>query len=280
MTEAQLRKILERVRRQQLSIGEAAQQIQMARGFVDVGFAKIDTDRERRCGLPEIVFCEGKEPEQVAQIMRHLHANASLILATRATEQIFSAVQRTLPTAIFHQAARLISVGEPKPPCGGTVLVLTAGTSDIPVAEEAAVTCGLLGNRIEREFDVGVAGVHRLLAHPEKIQSASVLIVVAGMDGVLPSLVGGLVSQPVIALPTSQGYGASFQGLAALLTMLNSCAPGVAVVNIDNGLGAGVLASRINQMNLGPDVAHLVATSGSRTRRRPAGLSARAVTPA
>ncbi|MBI1743565.1 nickel pincer cofactor biosynthesis protein LarB [Candidatus Acetothermia bacterium] len=250
MTEAELRKILERVQCKQISVGDAVKQLQALAGFLDLDFAKLDTDREHRCGLPEIIFCEGKDPKHIPQLLDQLRTNASLVLATRATPEVFSLVKRVIPSAIYHEPARIISIGEPKKTQGGTVLVLTAGTSDIPVAEEAAVTCELMGNEVMREYDVGVAGLHRLLAKIEKIQSANVLIVVAGMDGALPSVIGGLVKKTVIAVPTSRGYGASFQGLSALLTMLNSCAPGVAVVNIDNGFGAGVLASRINQMNL------------------------------
>jgi len=250
MTEADLKKILERVQLKQIPVGDAVKQLQALAGFLDLDFAKLDTDREHRCGLPEVIFCEGKDPKHIPQLVDQLRANASLVLATRATPEIFSLVKRVIPRATYHEQARIIAIGEPKQTQGGTVLVLTAGTSDIPVAEEAAVTCELLGNEVMREYDVGVAGLHRLLVKAEKIQNANVLIVIAGMDGALPSVVGGLVKNPVIAVPTSCGYGASFQGLAALLTMLNSCAPGVAVVNIDNGFGAGVLASRINQMNL------------------------------
>ncbi len=250
MNEAALKKLLEQVQRKQISVDEVLRKLQMESGFLDLSFAKIDMDRERRCGLPEVVFCAGKEPKHIVQILNQLRQNASLILATRASSDIFSTVLQAIPSAIYHDQARMISIGKPRETQGGTVLVLTAGTSDIPIAEEAAVTCELLGNAVTREFDVGVAGLHRLMANIEKIQSANVLIVVAGMDGALPSVVGGLVKKPTIAVPTSRGYGASFQGLSALLTMLNSCAPGVAVVNIDNGFGAGVLASRINQMNL------------------------------
>jgi hypothetical protein len=219
-----------------------------ARGFVDLGYAKLDVDRERRCGLPEVVFCPGKRPEQIVEILAELRRHSSLVLATRAAPEIAEAVRRRFPEARFHEEARLIALGEPRERLEGQVAVLTAGTADRPVAEEAAVTAELLGCPVSRLQDVGVAGVHRLLAHQDLLRSADVLIVVAGMDGVLPSLVGGLVDKPVIAVPTSTGYGAHFQGLAPLLTMLNSCAPGVAVVNIDNGFGAGVFAARILSM--------------------------------
>jgi NCAIR mutase (PurE)-related protein len=250
MNETELRKLLEQVQHQEMTLAEAMKQLQEAIGFADLGYARLDTDRERRCGLPEVVFCEGKSPSQITSLLTRLRESAPLALATRATPEIFSQIKRAIPEAVYHEQARLISIGESRQAQGGIVLTLTAGTADIPIAEEAVVTCELMGNEVAREYDVGVAGLHRLSACTEKIQGANVLIVVAGMDGALPSVVGGLVKQPLIAVPTSRGYGASFQGLAALLTMLNSCAPGVAVVNIDNGFGAGVLASRINQMNL------------------------------
>ncbi len=211
-------------------------------------FAKVDSERESRCGVAEAVFCPGKTPEQIAAIMKELSQKTEPVLATRATPEQARAVAALLPDVIYHEQARLLTWGTPKAPQGGTVLVVTAGTSDIAVAEEAAVTAQYLGNRIERLYDVGVAGVHRLLAHRDGLNAARILIVVAGMDGVLPSVVAGLVDKPVIAVPTSMGYGASFEGLSALLTMLNSCAPGVAVVNIDNGFGAAVLATKINRL--------------------------------
>jgi uncharacterized protein len=211
-------------------------------------FAKADVGRESRCGVAEAVFCPGKSPEQIAAIMKELHKKTEPVLATRATAEQARAVKALLPAVTYHEQARLLTLGAPKEPRGGTVLVVTAGTSDISVAEEAAVTAQYLGNTVERLYDVGVAGVHRLLARREQLNAAHILIVVAGMDGVLPSVVAGLVEKPVIAVPTSVGYGASFEGLAALLTMLNSCAPGVAVVNIDNGFGAAVLATKINRV--------------------------------
>lgn len=217
--------------------------------FVNLEYAKPDTDRERRCGIAEAVYCPGKSPAQISAIMCELQKHTEPVLATRAIPEQARAVQRLLPKAVYHEQARMLTLGVPKEPRGGKILVLAAGTSDLTVAEEAAVTAEYLGNSVERLYDVGVAGLHRLLAHREQLQSASVLIVVAGMDGVLPSVVGGLVDKPVIAVPTSVGYGASFEGLAALLTMLNSCAPGIAVVNIDNGFGAAVLASKINHLS-------------------------------
>ncbi|WP_233231621.1 nickel pincer cofactor biosynthesis protein LarB [Tichowtungia aerotolerans] len=219
-------------------------------GFDELGFAKIDNHRPVRRGFPEAVFCEGKTPDQVAQIVQKMNEGERNILATRASRQTFDAVQKLTPEAEYHESARLIVVRketiEPDP--DRVILVVTAGTSDIPVAEEAAITAELMGHKVDRVFDVGVAGIHRLFAQHEKLSQANVLVVCAGMEGALASVVGGLVSKPVIAVPTSVGYGASFNGIAALLGMLNSCAAGVSVVNIDNGFGAGRLAGMINSM--------------------------------
>ena len=217
--------------------------------YEDLGFARMDNHRLLRQGFPEVIFCEGKTIEQVTTIARRSLLRNGMLLATRASEEIYQAVKAEEPRATYHPLSRAIAVkpAQPAKPVG-QVLVLSAGTSDIPVAEEAAVTADMLGSRVETLYDVGVAGLHRLLDKRPALEAARVLVVVAGMDGVLPSVVGGLVDTPVIAVPTSVGYGASFQGLAALLTMLNSCAAGVAVVNIDNGFGAGVLAHRINVM--------------------------------
>jgi NCAIR mutase (PurE)-related protein len=222
--------------------------------YEDLGFARTDNHRALRQGFPEVIFCEGKTVEQVGAIASRLLERHGTLLATRATPEMFEAIKATAPQAKYHPLSRAV-VAKPArtaPPVG-QVLVLSAGTSDIPVAEEAAVTADILGSRIETLYDVGVAGLHRILDKRAALDAAHVLIVVAGMDGVLPSVVGGLVSKPVIAVPTSIGYGASFQGLAALLTMLNSCAAGIAVVNIDNGFGAGVLAHRINALGTGAD---------------------------
>ncbi|MCK5844975.1 MAG: nickel pincer cofactor biosynthesis protein LarB [Victivallales bacterium] len=219
-------------------------------GFDELGFAKIDNHRAERRGFPEAIFCEGKTPEQVAQIVQKMNEGDLNILATRANTEIFEAVQKLVPDAEYHKNARLIIVRKEElvPDPDRFILVMTAGTSDIPVAEEAALTAELMGHRVERVFDVGVAGIHRLFAQQEKVTSANVLVVAAGMEGALASVVGGLVSKPVVALPTSVGYGASFGGVAALLGMLNSCAAGVSVVNIDNGFGAGRLAGMMNSM--------------------------------
>jgi pyridinium-3,5-biscarboxylic acid mononucleotide synthase len=219
-------------------------------GFDEMGFAKIDHHRADRCGAPEAVFCEGKTIEQIAQIVQKMNEGPHNILATRASPEMFEAVKKLVPEAEYYELPRLIVVRKEERLSDPYrfILVMTAGTSDIPVAEEAALTAELMGHRVERVFDVGVAGIHRLFAQEEKIRAANVLIVAAGMEGALASVVGGLVSKPVIALPTSVGYGASFEGLAALLGMLNSCAAGIAVVNIDNGFGAGRLAGMINSM--------------------------------
>jgi NCAIR mutase (PurE)-related protein len=216
-------------------------------GFIDLGFARVDTDRTRRCGFPEVIYCAGKTPEQVAAISRIILEKGSVLLATRASAEHFAAVQAVAPEAQYHGMARCITHAraDRELSCGGVVAVICAGTSDLPVAEEAAVTLETFGARVERVCDVGVAGIHRLLAERDRIEKCDVIIVVAGMEGALPSAVAGLVSKPVIAVPTSVGYGANFGGLAALLGMLNSCGSGVTVVNIDNGFGAAYAAGSI-----------------------------------
>ena len=216
--------------------------------YEELGFAKIDHHRALRRGFPEVVFGQGKTPEQVAVITQRLAASADRVLVTKVDLDCFEAVRQLVPQAQYHPLARAITVDQatdasPRP----GIMVLCAGTADIPVAEEAAVTAELMGNAVERSYDVGVAGVHRLLDHLPRLRQAKVVVVVAGMEGALPSVVSGLIAVPVIAVPTSIGYGASFGGLAPLLTMLNSCAAGVAVVNIDNGFGAGYLAAVINR---------------------------------
>lgn len=221
--------------------------------FEDLGFAQVDHHRALRRGVPETVYCQGKTPEQVAEIVERLAARTEPVLATRANQEIFEAVRATVPTATFHPLSRVITVGEmPAVPSEAPyVLVVTAGTADLPVAEEAALTARACGSRVECLNDVGVAGLHRLLDARPMLQEANVIVVVAGMEGALPSVIGGLVPCPVIAVPTSVGYGASFGGLAALLGMLNSCSPGITVVNIDNGYGAGYSAHLINQRREG-----------------------------
>ena len=217
--------------------------------FVNLGFARVDTDRRRRCGFPEVIFCQGKTPPEVAAIARAILAHDPVVLGTRANREHFDAVAAELPPAVYHERARCIVVErEPLPRLTGRIGVICAGTTDLPVADEAAVTLEVFGNPVERITDVGVAGLHRLLAVRDRLEACRVLIVVAGMEGALPSVVAGLVSIPVIAVPTSVGYGASFGGLAALLGMLNSCGSGVTVVNIDNGFGAAYAAATINRL--------------------------------
>lgn len=218
--------------------------------YEDLEFAKLDHHRLLRQGFAEVVFCQGKTVEQVQLIVEKLADYNRSILATRATREMYEAVKQVLPDANYHELARLITVERQKPEVDKErfILVMSAGTSDIPVAEEAAITAEIMGNEVKRVYDVGVAGIHRLLDQHQLIEQANVLIVVAGMEGALASVVGGMAAKPVIAVPTSIGYGANFGGLAALLSMLNSCAAGVAVVNIDNGFGAGRLASMINHM--------------------------------
>lgn len=217
--------------------------------FEDVGCAVIDNHRELRQGFPEVILGEGKSADQIITIVERFHANGSNVLATRVDEAKAESVINAFPSVQYNPDARTLSLlnREIEESGKGVIMVISAGTSDIPVAEEAAVTACMMGNRVERLYDVGVAGIHRLLHHREKIASANVLIVCAGMEGALPSVVGGIAARPVIAVPTSIGYGANFGGIAALLGMLNSCAPAVTVVNIDNGFGAGYVASLINR---------------------------------
>ncbi len=217
--------------------------------FEDLGFASIDHHRELRTGYPEAVFCQGKKPEQIAAIMKELSDKSRNVIGTRAAKEDFAAVKEVLPEAEYFEDAGIIAViKDPLPRREGTIAVVTAGTADIPVAEEAAITAQALGNPVDRIYDVGVAGIHRLFAKLDRIRRANVVIVVAGMEGALASVVGGLVERPVIAVPTSIGYGANLGGISALLSMLNSCANGVGIVNIDNGFGAAYLASNINRI--------------------------------
>jgi pyridinium-3,5-biscarboxylic acid mononucleotide synthase len=248
MKTSETRKLLDDVKKGRIAVEEALSRLSRA-PIEHLGFATVDHHRELRQGFPEVIFSSGKTPAQVASIARTIVAHGSVLLATRADRRHFQAVRKAVPGARFNQVARLITANEKKivRQGAGTILVVTAGTSDIPVAEEAAETARLMGNDVKRVFDVGVAGIHRLFAHAEMLHTASVIIVVAGMEGALASVVGGLVDVPVIAVPTSVGYGASFGGLAPLLGMLNSCAAGVTVVNIDNGFGAGFAAAVINR---------------------------------
>ena len=217
--------------------------------FVDLGFARVDTDRKRRCGFPEVIYCQGKTPAEVAAISKTILKTDRILLATRATAEHFKAVTAEFPKARYHERGRCITIEEePLPRNTGSIGVLCAGTSDLSVAEEAVITLEIFGNHVEKIYDAGVAGIHRLLHERERLEACNVLIVVAGMEGALPSAVAGLVSKPIIAVPTSVGYGASFGGLAALLGMLNSCGSGVTVVNIDNGFGAAYAAATINRL--------------------------------
>lgn len=247
-----LEHILERVARGDLSVEAAVAALApriTGEPFTNLGYARVDHERQDRCGFSEVIFCPGKSEAQVVGIARSLLARSDRLLATRATPAIFAALQRELPEAHWHEAARAVTVERsPRRAATGLVLVVTAGTSDLAVAEEARVTAELMGAHVEMVVDAGVAGIHRLLADLDRLRRARVIVVVAGMEGALPSVVGGLVARPVIAVPTSIGYGASFGGIAALLGMLNSCAAGVAVVNIDNGFGAAAMASLINHL--------------------------------
>ena len=249
MYKEKIHQLLLAVKNQQMTIEDALQQLQKL-PYEDLGFANIDHHRALRKGFPEVVFCQNKREEQAVEIICRL-AQRNDVLATRATREIFKHVQEIFPDAEFNEVAGTIVVKhsdrDRMPVTEKKILVITAGTSDIPVAEEAVVTAKTIGHPVERLYDVGVAGIHRLFNNKEKIDTANVLIMVAGMDGALPAVVAGIVEKPVVAVPTSVGYGASFQGIGPLLTMLNACAPGVVVVNIDNGFGAGYFATLINK---------------------------------
>lgn len=246
MNKSALSKLLQNVRAGKTDVETALKRLRHL-PFEDLTYAHVDHHRHLRHGMPEVIYCEGKTLDQVAGIAKRMLKAGSDVLATRASESMFKAIRKLDRRAQYHPISRSIVVQDRKRTLTrGVVLVLTAGTSDIPVAEEAAVTATMLGSTVQTVYDVGVAGIHRVLSKRDILDSARVVVVVAGMDGALPSVVGGLVDKPVIAVPTSVGYGAGFQGLAPLLTMLNSCASGVAVMNIDNGFGAGVLAHRIN----------------------------------
>ncbi len=247
MDRGRLETLLERVRAGTLRVPNALAALRDF-PYERLEFASLDHHRDLRQGVPEAVLCEGKTPAQVVAIVKRLARAGTPVLATRADVAVGRAITKALPAAVYHPLARVAVVGSRVDAGLGAITIVTAGTADLPVAEEAALTACALGSAVETIADVGVAGVHRVINQLDRLRAARVLIVVAGMDGALPSLIGGLVPQPVIAVPTSRGYGASFGGLAALLTMLNACAAGVAVMNIDNGFGAGVLAHRINGM--------------------------------
>jgi NCAIR mutase (PurE)-related protein len=243
-----IRELFEQVRSGKTAPDEAVERLRHL-PFEDLGFAKVDHHRALRVGMPEVVFGERKTPAQVAAIFKRLAQHGKNVLATRASREQFAAVHKAIRAARYQSTARAIVLHRDKQFYGkGLITVVSAGTSDMPVAEEAVVTAEVMGNKVERLYDVGVAGIHRLLAHKKALSHSRVIIVCAGMEGALPSVVGGLVGVPVIAVPTSVGYGAAFEGLAALLGMMNSCASNVTVVNIDNGFGAGYVASLINRV--------------------------------
>ena len=248
MDRSQIELLLNEVKDGRTAVGDALDRLRDL-PFEDLGFAKLDHHRSLRTGMPEVIFAAGKTVPQVAQIFARMAQAGGNVLATRASEEAFAAVLAVEARAKFHPTARAITLTQTPPVAGkGTIGIVCAGTSDLPIAEEAAVTARIMGNEVELIADVGVAGIHRLLAQKESLQSARVLIVCAGMEGALPTVVGGLVNAPVLAVPTSVGYGASFGGIAALLGMLNTCSPNVSVVNIDNGFGAACIASLINHL--------------------------------
>jgi len=247
MTPDHIRNILEAVQQGKQDVDTAFEQLKDL-PFTDMGFAKIDNHRQLRTGYPEVIFCSGKTIEQSEEIIRLMYSRGDNILATRVQKELWQRISNLYPEAEYNAAARTIAIRRNVIQETATYIsIVTAGTADIPVAEEAAVTAELFGNKVERVYDVGVAGIHRLYSRIDLIRGGRVIVAVAGMEGALPSVLGGLVDKPVIAVPTSVGYGANFNGLSALLTMLNSCAAGISVVNIDNGFGAGYLASLINR---------------------------------
>lgn len=241
------REMLEQVKAGTVSI-EEAEQFFRKKPFEDMGYAKLDTHRQIRSGFPEVVFCSGKADEHLLHIYETLYRENGEVLGTRASKEQFELIKAVIPEIRYDPISHILKIEKPEKEHIGKITVCTAGTADIPVAEEAAQTAEYFGNHVERIYDVGVSGIHRLLAKVDVIQSANCVIAVAGMEGALASVIGGLVDKPVIAVPTSVGYGASMHGISALLTMINSCANGIATVNIDNGYGAGYLASQINRM--------------------------------
>ena len=243
----QTRDILEKVKKGEISVEEAEKYLKRE-PFEELGFAKLDTHRKIRSGFAEVVFCSGKADGHLLEIFRRLYEQEGEVLGTRASGQQYELLKKEFPQICYDPVARILKIEKPGKEQIGRIAVCTAGTADIPVAEEAAQSAEFFGSRVERIYDVGVSGIHRLLSRTEQIQSANCVVAVAGMEGALASVIGGMVEKPVIAVPTSVGYGASFHGLSALLTMINSCANGIAVVNIDNGYGAGYLATQINRI--------------------------------
>ena len=248
MNREKIKELLEKVKAGKIEVADALVSLKSF-PYQDLGFAKIDTHRDLRTGFPEVILCKGKTVEQIKGIVERFSSGNEFLMATKASKEAYEAIRSIRTDAVYYQAAGIVLVGQRSEKTTlKTILVVSAGTADLPIVEEVAVTAEAMGNTVERLYDVGVAGVHRLFDNIEKLFDANVVVVVAGMDGALASVIGGLVDKPIIAVPTSVGYGASFDGLSALLTMLNCCAPGVVVVNIDNGFGAGYFASVINQM--------------------------------
>lgn len=243
----EIREILEKLKSGEISIEKAESELKV-QPFEDYGFAKLDSHRKIRSGFGEVIFCSGKPDEYLIEIYQKMYESNGEVFGTRADEHQYQVIKRVLPQVNYDKISHILKIEKEDKIRKGNVVVCTAGTADIPVAEEAAQTAEFFGTKVERIFDVGVSGIHRLLSNTETIQSANCVIAVAGMEGALASVIGGLVSNPVIAVPTSVGYGASMKGLSALLTMINSCANGVAVVNIDNGYGAGYIATQINRL--------------------------------
>lgn len=247
----ELREMLERVKSGEVSVEEAIKYFGK-KPFEDMGYAKLDTQREIRSGYPEVVYCSGKADEHLLKIFETLYRENGEVLGTRASMEQYELVRQSIPDINYDKISRILKIEKPGKQQNGLIAVCTAGTADIPVAEEAARTAEYFGNRVERIYDVGVSGIHRLLSNVDNIRAANCVVAVAGMEGALASVIGGLVERPVIAVPTSVGYGANMGGLSALLTMINSCANGIAVVNIDNGYGAGYIASQINRLGVRP----------------------------
>ncbi len=245
----ELREMLERVKSGEVSVEEAIKYFGK-KPFEDMGYAKLDTQREIRSGYPEVVYCSGKADEHLLKIFETLYQENGEVLGTRASMEQYELVRQSIPDINYDKISRILKIEKPGKQQNGLIAVCTAGTADIPVAEEAARTAEYFGNRVERIYDVGVSGIHRLLSNVDNIRAANCVVAVAGMEGALASVIGGLVERPVIAVPTSVGYGANMGGLSALLTMINSCANGIAVVNIDNGYGAGYIASQINRLGV------------------------------
>lgn len=243
----ELREMLEKIKNGEISVEEAEKYF-VRKPFEDIGYAKLDTQREIRSGYPEVVYCSGKADEHLLHIYETLYRENGEVLGTRASKEQYELVKAKIPEICYDKISRILKIEKQDKVYTGKIAVCTAGTADIPVAEEAAQTAEYFGNRVERIYDVGVSGIHRLLSRIDDIRVANCVVAVAGMEGALASVIGGLVERPVIAVPTSVGYGANMGGLSALLTMINSCANGIAVVNIDNGYGAGYMASQINRL--------------------------------